>query len=715
MLCLLLWLAFFPAKARAELQFDVFFGYDGIIHEANWFPVVCEIFNDGPSFNATIELSAGMGSDQLRRVPVELPTNTRKRIVVPMFGGSMRFGQWEGRLVDERGRMVAERRNIQLIPMPWESLLLGAVPRNFGGSPLLPELRANRDEIKPRVAKLQLDQLPDNPIALEGLDALYLNSEKAVSLKVPQVAALLSWLHGGGHLILAVEQITDVNATPWLAQLLPMELTSVANRPVDEEIVSWMQTESRPGSTRISRVVQSTQPRSSSRRTQIATVPNPYANLPRDPNFVSAQLPVATGTLRDGWSVCGPEQAPLIAECYRGRGRLTLLTFSPEREPFRSWKQRGHFWARLIDMPHDWFSNPDFNQYGGWSIDGVLGALLDSRQVRKLPVEWLLLLLVVYLIVIGPFDQYWLKKINRQMLTWITFPTYVVLFSLLIYFIGYKLRAGETEWNELNIVDVIPRGNRVEWRGRTYASVYSSANARYPLSSELPFATLRSEFIDMFGGGREGSRASVVQTGNNFRAEINVPVWTSLLFVGDWLQPGMETVKVTLDATPSSWNLTVQNLLATPLKEARIVIEGWVFELEELPPQQIKTFQLDRNKGMALKNFIERHGSDFSNKVEQRRQVLGSDVQGRLEDSALVGTVASFASLLSPYQERQRGFVSPAGFDLTHLAYRGDTILFALAENESLVKSMRQFNPPRQQKHTLLRITLPAPTPSGGR
>ena len=43
---------------------------------------------------------------------------------------------------------------------------------------------------------------------------------------------------------------------------------------------------------------------------------------------------------------------------------------------------------------------------------------------------------VACLVVIGPLDQYWLKKINRQMLTWITFPTYVVLFSLLSYFIG---------------------------------------------------------------------------------------------------------------------------------------------------------------------------------------------------------------------------------------------------------------------------------------
>ena len=83
---------------------------------------------------------------------------------------------------------------------------------------------------------------------------------------------------------------------------------------------------------------------------------------------------------------------------------------------------------------------------------------MTRRQVHKLPVTWLLLLLLVYLVVIGPLDQYWLKRINRPMLTWITFPCYVVLFSLLIYFIGYKLRAGESEWNELHLVDVLPQG-----------------------------------------------------------------------------------------------------------------------------------------------------------------------------------------------------------------------------------------------------------------
>jgi len=36
--------------------------------------------------------------------------------------------------------------------------------------------------------------------------------------------------------------------------------------------------------------------------------------------------------------------------------------------------------------------------------------MIDSKQVRKLPLSWLLVLLAAYLAVIGPLDQYWLKE-----------------------------------------------------------------------------------------------------------------------------------------------------------------------------------------------------------------------------------------------------------------------------------------------------------------
>ena len=79
-------LLLFLQSTQAALQFDVFLGYDGIVPPRGWFPIMCELHNDGPSFNAIIEVSGEQFSQgQVRRVPVDLPTNTRKRIVIPVY------------------------------------------------------------------------------------------------------------------------------------------------------------------------------------------------------------------------------------------------------------------------------------------------------------------------------------------------------------------------------------------------------------------------------------------------------------------------------------------------------------------------------------------------------------------------------------------------------------------------------------------------------
>src|SRR5437764_2346965 len=238
------------ASVRAALQFDVFIGYggqptgfDGIVREAGWFPVAVEVQNDGPPFNAAFELSSSqMGGGQTRRIVVELPTNTRKRFVIPAFAGSAAYSTWDARLVDERGKVRAQKNGLRPRALAWESILLGATPRTFGGLPKLPELKNNnnRSSMQPLVARLSVEQFPDTPIALESLDAIYLNSEKALELKVNQAAALLAWLHEGGHLIIGVEQPGDINTVPWLRALLPCDLSGTSSLKSSQEIIQWL-------------------------------------------------------------------------------------------------------------------------------------------------------------------------------------------------------------------------------------------------------------------------------------------------------------------------------------------------------------------------------------------------------------------------------------------------------------------------------------------
>ncbi len=705
--CRLFFVLFFCALsfghlAQAALQFDVFPGYDGIVPEASWFPIVCEVKNDGPSFNAFFEISSGkFGSSQVRRVPIELPTNTRKRVVVPVFSSS-RYGSWNFRLIDDHDNIQAEQLNIRPRKQTgWETQLIGALARSVGGVPVLPAIKANQQELQPMVARLQPSLFPDNPIALEGLDTIYLNSETALELKVPQRDALLAWLNGGGHLVVGVEQISDVAASGWLGGLLPCELTSTKLIKPQAQFQKWLQLGvTNPAPT----VATNSSTKSPSRnRKQNSPGVNPFSELKSDNTFEQKEMLVFTGKRRDGTVLVSAQEIPLVVQAQRGRGRLTLLTFSAEREPFLSWKNRPWFWVKLSEVPTKIYASSDYNSYGGSSIDGVFGAMIDSKQVRKLPLTWLLLLLVVYLLVIGPLDQLWLKKINRQMLTWLTFPAYVLFFSALIYFIGFKLRAGDSEFNELHIVDILPRNESAVLRGRTYASIYSPSNARYQLAGEQPFSALRAEFNYSYGGAEENSSATILHRGNNFAAEIAVPVWTSQLCVSDWLQPADLPLKISTVADRNGWSVTVENLLDHKLSEARVVIAGRVFLIGDLPARQSKVIKLQTSQGLAIRDFVRQNGSQFFHAVQFRRGNFGNQqVSFNVPLSAMA---ASFNSELNEGDGHQF-FISPQGFDLSPQVELGSVILLAWDDGQLLTKPLNKFTPRRSHRDTLLRLIV---------
>ena len=740
-LLIALWLLGFGGgalSARAVIQFDVFIGYDGIVPQASWFPLVCEIKNDGPPFVGTVELDGGrFNQDQTRRAVVELPTGTLKRFVIPVFAATRGLGNWDVRLLDERGKVRAEQKGVQARRQIASSTpLLGAMVRTPAGTPTLQPILPQDAALQPAAARLLPAIFPDNPVVLEGLNCLYLNSEKALDLKVGQVRALLAWLHGGGHLIVGVEQIADITATPWLRGVLPGELNDIRTVPTHPELQEWLRSSSWPAN--LAETPQNPrQPfvrrygvRPSARKAPARSVTSPpivqpdspapadlniaspFSDLPDDPVFEAAALQVAMGQMWDGQTLVTAEDKPLIVTANRGWGRVTLLLFSPEREPFRSWKNLPVFWAKLAEVPGALYVSADFHQPGGWSSDGIFGAMIDSRQVHKLPVTWLLLLLLVYLVIIGPLDQYWLKRINRPMLTWITFPCYVVLFSVLIYVIGYKLRAGESEWNELHLVDVLLKGDQAELRGQTYASLYSPSNQRYTLESRQEFATVRSEFAGTWSAGQPSEKAIFLQQGDgSFKAEIFVPVWTSELVVSDWWQSAPVPLSLSVVPQGEQWQVKVDNRTECLLTNAHIVIEDHIVKLGELPARSTRSFTISRNQGTALATFVRQQGASFHAAAQARQRTFGGNESGRIDDLPNGTMAASFLSHLGGPQDTMSRFVAPPGLDMSSVVERGNAVLLAWAGDYSPVKTLRQFSPRRSQRNTLWRMAVPVESP----
>lgn len=694
---LALWLA--PA-AHSAVRFDVFPGYDGIVPEGSWFPFVFEISNDGPAFNGVVKVAPSQfDQSSSRLIPVELPTGTLKRLSLPVFASGRYVINWDAQLLDEKGKVVAETLGLRARKVnPWTIPLAAALSRT---PPVLPAIKPRQEELQPVIARLQASVFPDNPIALEGLQTIYITSEKALDLAANQANALLGWLHNGGHLVVGVDQLVQVNGTEWLRKVLPCQLSDMAMSANHGGLQEWLVSETRHDGKIYNRDTMPALRRSGRSPAEFA---NPYANLTPDETFERAPMQVATAKLRDGRVLMGSAAEPLAIMAPRGRGQITTLLFSPELEPFVSWKNRPHFWAKLTAVPPELFMSDQFSRYGGYSIDGVFGAMIDSKQVRKLPIGWLLLLLLGYLVVIGPLDYYWLKKINRQMLTWITFPIYVALFSVLIYFIGYKLRAGETEWNELHVVDVLPIAGEAEFRGRTYASVYSPVNATYRLASEMPFATLRGEYLGSHGG-QEGSHARVTQIGNSFQAEAAVPVWTSQLFISDWIGRDTPPVTVKLAREQRGWIAEVENALDRKVRLAAVVVDDQFFELGEIAAES--TARIPLTNGTVVSTFVHGFGATFSSAVSSRQQAFR---QQHLIHDLPRGVMA--ASLVAHAGSRTDApgygqFVTPPGFDLSPLTYRDYALFMAWVDNYAAAKPMHKFNPRRQNKDTLLRMAIP--------
>jgi hypothetical protein len=716
--CLTLFL--FTPAAMAKIQFDVFAGFGdagtGHVRTGGWFPIGFEVMNDGPSFDAVIEVTSGQLSGQTLRVPVELPTNTRKRLVIPAFSTASSVMLLDARLLDAGGKVRAESGQLRLNLATWEMPMLGALPATHAGLPSLPTDRQRRSDYQPVVARLQPEFLPDNPIALEGLNAIYLNSQRALELKEPQASALLAWVFAGGHLIVAVDQPADFASAVWLRGVLPADVGGIDNRPAGDVLFQWTaMNDFRPrhGFEAPTSGLETHQQGDDGKPDQPEDeARNPYRQLALDTAFSAAQLPVVSLRNRDGTQFIGNPASPLGVTATRGRGLVTLLAVNPEREPFKSWKLRPWFFAKLAGVSPTLLRNDELTLWGGRGLDSVFGAMIETKQIRKLPVGFLLLLLLVYLVVIGPFDRWWLKKINRPMLTWITFPSYVALFSLLIYFIGFKLRSGQREWNELHLVDVIPQGSgsQVALRGHTYGSIYSPANDSYPLATKTPLAAVRAEFGNLNTASIDSGRVAVRVKPTGVEADIFVPVWTSQLNVVEWLD--FDTPPLTAVSAPDGQAgvLRVVNQTQHRFQSVWVVDDkGYVHLWGELTAGATAEKSLARTAGqLPLQNFTSERNADFQTAVSRRESAFGSNERAHIDDWAGASVAASFGSYLSLNNGESRDFVWPNGLDLTGLVRRGDIVVLAWMPNASLVAPLNQFEVTHQKKGTLLRLVIPA-------
>ena len=408
---------------------------------------------------------------------------------------------------------------------------------------------------------------------------------------------LADWVARGGHLVVAVGRDWQAVAQGFLGPVLPAEPTGQV------KVTSLDALDAYAGS-------------GANKQTKQITPPgSPPVMVTKLQNVApGAKVLAATGDL------------PLVVRGAFGFGRVTLVALDVDQKPFSTWEDRAGFWVRAIDLRRQGVdlstNNPRMAMGGRMYQSGVsdlAGALRKALEqfpgVRLVPFGWVAFFIFLYILLIGPGDYLFLKKVVKRMeLTWITFPLIVVTVSLLAYYAAYVVKGNELRVNKVDVVDVDQAAGVA--RGSSWMNVFSPQNRDYdvsvvpdPLTPGAPkpgpnaptrpapgtdvlvtwFAAPEVGFGGMGGQGRmnfsSGGYAYAPLAGAEGLEGVRIPIWSTKCFTARWFAPGVNVLQSTLRPVGvDRIEGTVTNAMDVPLQDALLVHGNQVYTLGNVAP-----------------------------------------------------------------------------------------------------------------------------------
>ncbi|HVK09440.1 MAG TPA: hypothetical protein VM597_11750, partial [Gemmataceae bacterium] len=469
---------------------------------------------------------------------------------------------------------------------------------------------------------LELGLLPDQWFGYGAADVIYLGTAADrqfwVDFAAPQHEkrrkALAEWVRRGGRMIVSVGANPDVlNEVKEIRDLLPATVSPTGKRNVPKLTYSWDLT---------GNIVSPRGAIEAGGKAEFAVVtPAPRADR-------SARVLLYEGE--------GEGRKPLGVQGAYGLGRVTLIGFDLDRPPFAEANQRAPFYENLFSAAG--YRLPDatanYERATGYSSTGpkmdehvlmLQGSLDYFEGVPVVSFGWVALFILIYIILIGPVDYLFLKKVVKRLeWTWVTFPVIVVSVSAAAYFAAYALKGRDLKINKVDVVDIDLAGRRVD--GQTWFTLFSPRIHDYSLGVEPAgaaadggpawsagtVASAKDTVISWHGAvERYGSRSSgsgffdkrySYQTAGDpddpnrdlYAAGIErvpIQVWTTKAFTAKWTAPiHPEKPPVVADlglAKGSDTYLTGSITSHLPLTEnptdIALMWRGKVFKLDDLP------------------------------------------------------------------------------------------------------------------------------------
>jgi hypothetical protein len=410
------------AQAAANpLSIAVKVGYSSFVKAQQWMPVIIDVTNKGQEVDGTLEVST---SNNLGGPPIgsavyqthlSLPSGATKHLKTYLMEDQAP-STVSARIV-QNGRVMASSDSQGGTPA---TALIGVLSDQ--ATALDSFAAVHPGGISASVVHLSLDDMGDSAIHLRAFDMLAIDDFATDTLTAAQRSALADYVQNGGQLVLGTGASWRKTLAGLSSAILPMQVD---------------------GTTSLNSV-------------------QALAGL--------SGVEVATGALKTGAHAWLSEAGkPLLAESFVGSGLVTMATFDWNQEPIASWSGADVLLRQILVRTiysSGSVQNIAFAKGGGpgSSISQRSSALsqsLGSLPALDLPSLLMIgLLVLAYVLLVGPINYFALRAIHHRALAWITVPLIAIVASGGAFGAGLFTKGRSVQTNQVSIIHLVPGWDR---------------------------------------------------------------------------------------------------------------------------------------------------------------------------------------------------------------------------------------------------------------
>jgi hypothetical protein len=553
--------------------------------------------------------------------------------------------------------------------------------------------------------------VPGRWYGYDGIDAIVLDTNDDATMQALNTRgeALRQWVQHGGHLVVAIGSKWQAANDSFLKDLLPARGAGRVKINDTGALESFAGPNSKP------------------------LVPAGGSGM----EVTKLELDEA----RSPRALDNTAATPVVVRGVYGFGRVTVVGLDVDQKPFLDWPSKRDFWLRALDLrlnaedltagagPVTGMPRGRFFQSNASDISTTLKQSLEQFPgVKLVPFGWVAFFVFLYILLIGPGDYFFLKKVLKRMeLTWITFPLIVVGVSALAYVAAYRIKGTDLRVNKLDVVDVDQASGQL--RGSTFFTVFSPQNRDYHVAiapasiggRPVPSAKSTEAMVTWFGspeayfGGMGNNRMSLSTSPYTYGPigeprqldDVRIPIWTTKGFTGRWFGRAPQVVESQLQRNGADRiDGSVTNLLDAPLKGARLVFGMQVYDLGDIKPGETRTLDV-RNE--VLGNYLGRLNQSIPG--TNRLNGMSPESDTAVSHRAEIGRLLMFYDSTLRNNQPNLGSLSNGPLhtiDLTGLLALGRPMLVAEVDGDAAALDLGQTSsPPRIDRTTVLRVILP--------